>query len=536
MADEAATSHIPGILAFMYIVIAAYSALASWVTGCSLWTIPRYYAAGMLAFYAWHWLAHSPWTGEMHRLHMRHHLKAYPPKMFYGRTPETIEEDLGHPCPSFLYLLNPFRTIVGNPKHEGPLYVFMAAILIHGYCAAGSSLATLGFVAAGYVVMGLVGNALHMSFHVRGFELERYEWYLELRALHYIHHLGDMRSNLGMLNLGIDSIFGSLALTDPTSIKTRGASTVDIGAQKPSSLPEGLTPMLLRQASGSSGFLAWAFFQGGTFDHLRVNLKLSKIGQKASARGAATVALRVALVALLLAVWFETEAGLAPPTAIGVAAPARSLFTGAAIGPVGAGLDTADGADRGHALFAPVHELLRAQPRLLFTAVAISRAYAELGVAVAVLVSLLGSTMRPFLSVAAVFVLRIVVRCGGIVPLVNDAHTLSPQASPVVPYYLFVRPGSRNLFFDGGVALSVVLAIELYRLAPSTRGGAPLLTFRTPKVAWGMFGALFAAFNVALTLSTRSHWTFDVVVALLLSRYATLVSLVLSPSVDAFMP
>ena len=526
MADEAATSHIPGILATMYGTIAAYGVLTSWVTGCSLWTIPRYYAAGMLAFYAWHYLAHSPWTGEMHRLHMRHHLKAYPPKMFYGRTPETIEEDLGHPCPSFLYLINPFRTIVGNLAHEGPLYVFMVAILLHGY-AAGTSLAALSFVAAGYIVMGLVGNALHMSFHVRGFELERYEWYLELRALHYIHHLGDMRSNLGMLNLGIDSIFGSLALTDPTSVKMKPTLTqMPAGSTE---LPEGLTPSLLRQASGSSGFLAWAFFNGGTFDHLRVTSKFSKVGQKALTRGLATVMLRVALTALLLAVWFETEAGLAPPTAIGVTAPSKSFFTGVE-------LDITDGADRGHALFAPAHELLKAQPTLLFTLVAISRAYAELGMAAIVLVSLLGSTMRPFLSVAAVFVLRLVCRIGGVVPLVSDEHTLSKQANPVVPYYLFVRPGTRNLFFDGGVALSVVLAIELYRLAPSTRGGAPLLTFRTPKVAWGALGAALAAFNVALTLSTRSHWTFDVIVAVIFARYATLVSLALSPSVDAFMP
>ena len=45
-----------------------------------------------------------------------------------------------------------------------------------------------------------------------------------------------------------------------------------------------------------------------------------------------------------------------------------------------------------------------------------------------------------------------------------------------------------------------------------------------------------AVFHVALTLATRSHWTFDVLLAVIVARYATLVSHVLSPSVDAFMP
>ena len=36
--------------------------------------------------------------------------------------------------------------------------------------------------------------------------------YLELRALHYIHHLGDMRSNLAMVNMGVDGLFHTLAI------------------------------------------------------------------------------------------------------------------------------------------------------------------------------------------------------------------------------------------------------------------------------------------------------------------------------------
>merc|ERR1711963_1311711 len=77
--------------------------------------------------------------------------------------------------------------------------------------------------------MGTIGNALHMSFHVRGFELERYEWYMELRSLHYVHHLGNMATNFAMLNMGMDGLFHSLALRDPLKHKSAVATLVERG-------------------------------------------------------------------------------------------------------------------------------------------------------------------------------------------------------------------------------------------------------------------------------------------------------------------
>lgn len=67
--------------------------------------------------------------------------------------------------------------------------------------------------------MGSVGSALHSSFHVKGFHLECYSWYQELRTLHYIHHLGNTQHNFGIFNIGfIDGIFNSMKIYDP--IKT----------------------------------------------------------------------------------------------------------------------------------------------------------------------------------------------------------------------------------------------------------------------------------------------------------------------------
>ena len=59
MALEGKTSHIPTVIVAMYAAILAWSHFTAWATGCGVWTIPCYYIVGMIAFYAWHRLAHS---------------------------------------------------------------------------------------------------------------------------------------------------------------------------------------------------------------------------------------------------------------------------------------------------------------------------------------------------------------------------------------------------------------------------------------------------------------------------------------------
>jgi hypothetical protein len=215
MAKEGATSNIPTIIVLMYLTMAAFSALCTYVSGDPWFTIPVYYFSFMLAFYAWHWMAHQKWTGIMNELHMDHHLNKFPPQDFYGDKNDMIMKDFGKKCPTMWDLCNPFRTIVGDIRHEGPIYIFMVIIIIGGRYFMATSNKAFIFVAIGLLNMGIVGNAMHMSFHIRGFELECYEWYRELRMLHYIHHLGDMKSNLAMVNLGMDGLFNSLTLEDP---------------------------------------------------------------------------------------------------------------------------------------------------------------------------------------------------------------------------------------------------------------------------------------------------------------------------------
>eukprot|EP00037_Helgoeca_nana_P020397 m.202441 g.202441 ORF g.202441 m.202441 type:complete len:76 (+) comp25246_c0_seq9:1072-1299(+) len=57
-------------------------------------------------------------------------------------------------------------------------------ILIGGQVVNHYSAATTACIFLTFFVLATVGNALHMSFHVRNFHLERFLWYRELRAYH----------------------------------------------------------------------------------------------------------------------------------------------------------------------------------------------------------------------------------------------------------------------------------------------------------------------------------------------------------------
>ena len=232
MAAEGETSNIHALILLVYAFMAGYAALTSYVTGCHILTVPGFYLAGMIAFYLWHQLAHSQtfssfmqrvglgYFAEMYEMHMVHHLIHFPPKRFYG-TAKLNKEMYPDGRPNLWNLMDITKTtnIASGTKaektfgqkshsplaHEWPLILEMVLILVGGYWfIPGCSLLTILFVFGLYTAVALVGNGLHMSFHVRHFHLEKYAWYRELRTLHYIHHLGDMKKGLCMWNLGFE--------------------------------------------------------------------------------------------------------------------------------------------------------------------------------------------------------------------------------------------------------------------------------------------------------------------------------------------
>lgn len=306
MAKEGETNHISDIILIMYGFIAVVT-VACWQTSGDPWyTIPLYYIMSMIAFYVWHWMAHQKFTGIMNDLHMEHHLESFPPNDFYGDENDMIIKLYGK-VPTMMDLCDIRGTIVGNFWHEGPLYFFFGAILAFGYFYLQTSMVAFGFILFGVTIMGIVGNAFHMSFHVRGFEYECYQWYLELRTLHYIHHLGDMKSNLAMVNLGMDGVFSSLQVDDPLRRHKDKGNNLLNGYLKKSileeeienkKLPVGVTKELVDKIRGAAGIQAMAL----GFD-IDLDIKPAKRG-RALNRGYPTVLLRIFLLFVFLRLWF----------------------------------------------------------------------------------------------------------------------------------------------------------------------------------------------------------------------------------------
>lgn len=207
MANEGEINEIWKSTGGSYAALMVTASTASLVTGCSIFTLPAYYLVGMVAFYGWHVLAHKP-SSCMNEAHRLHHYKEYNIGDFYGDKSGAIQRTCGKPPTRLVDLLSPRASTTMDFNHEGPLLVAMPLILVAG-AALGTSLATLGFVLAGYMTMALVGCAIHMSFHVRGFELEPFAWYRQLRALHLVHH--SHHKNFAMVNMHADRLGGTLA-------------------------------------------------------------------------------------------------------------------------------------------------------------------------------------------------------------------------------------------------------------------------------------------------------------------------------------
>lgn len=215
MAAEGKTSHVSTIITIMYAVIIGYSVLAGYLTSTAWYTQIMFYFVILFEFYAWHLLAHQKWMGPMYRVHLQHHMHAFPPSNFYGPK-DAFKKMYGTNNPTFLQLFDITKITFFSFVHEGILYILLTLTLVVEKYLLNYPWSATGFTLFLALSMGYIGSALHTSFHVKGIELEKYEWYLELRAYHYVHHLGTTQQNFGVLNIGVvDGLFQTLLSRDP---------------------------------------------------------------------------------------------------------------------------------------------------------------------------------------------------------------------------------------------------------------------------------------------------------------------------------
>lgn len=132
--------------------------------------------------YLIHKLLHWKRAGFLHRRHMTHHLKLYPVHDFMSK-------------------------VYRNPGKDNTMYIFtafiaVACLLMLIFCPLWIAL----IFSAEFIFLGVFNDYLHDAFHVINHRLEKYDWFLELRRLHFEHHV-DMSKNYGIFSWIPDHLF-----------------------------------------------------------------------------------------------------------------------------------------------------------------------------------------------------------------------------------------------------------------------------------------------------------------------------------------
>lgn len=394
------------------------------------------------------------------------------------------------------------------------------------------------------VVIGVVGNYLHMSMHVPNHWLTRYEWYLELRALHYVHHIGSTSFNYAIVNFGLDRLMNSFVPDqDPSNrpefkalAKRKGkgegkggeaqtSANHEVGSkqekhgddndqQNRHQPPEGISKKALASAVRASP-LARALL---SFDLAHVPDRLTHIG--AFARGWSAVYVRVIILLVGLNLWFASQRYVEHFTST-AGTVVTTVMSSAAMG------------DLGHELLAPLHAVFKANEDYADYAIEASSLIADLMAVGIIVLSVLGTSVRSMVAALVVLITRQI--CEILVQeptpegmIWRDPHDHQKLALPS----LFVRySGGHQFFFSLHVALGVVFCRELIRVVRS-HFPSPIIRI---VLGWAP-GIVLVAGQAVILLGLRAHWTSDIVVAIIAGLYAGLCGSSYGPMLDSFLP
>ena len=207
----------------------------------------------------------------------------------------------------------------------------------------------------------------------------------------------------------------------------------------------------------------------------------------------ALVGLRGALVAGGLALWFLTQRLLAarPPKTEGIG-------------------------DRLHAWTAPLHARLAARPRAADAVLIASSALIDLFGLWLLGSALLGPTIRPFLALFVLYLLRQTSQ--GLCSLPAPPGVI--WRHPGFPSLLVTYGTSHDYFFSGHTAIAVLGAIAVADAAPPGLAAA---------------AAVAAVLEAAVVLVLRAHYTMDVVAAACAAWCAWSLGGALAPPFDAWL-
>ena len=209
---------------------------------------------------------------------------------------------------------------------------------------------------------------------------------------------------------------------------------------------------------------------------------------------------RLAVVVCGLALWFLTQSLLG----------ARSLPAGSEI--AGQVLSDGDGLFRWSA---PWHQLLAANESLANTLLICSSLVIDLVAIFIILSSILGTTMRPFLALLILFMLRQI--CQGLSPL--PAPTGMIWHDPGFPSLLVTYEVANDFFFSGHTAIAAIGALEMGRLGRR----------------WWIPAVLVLLFEMTTVIVLRAHYTMDVYAGIVSAFLVAIIAARVAPSVDRWL-
>jgi len=132
--------------------------------------------------YTTHFVGHRRWISWWYNAHMGHHISDYPPNKFLSADYQYAKINNGKAY-YFTMLMTPIITM-------WYLNAWFASVWLTGFLTS--------------IILLFLADCLHKEFHIRGSRLEKYQWFMDLRCLHYYHHKNDMNKNYGIADFFFD--------------------------------------------------------------------------------------------------------------------------------------------------------------------------------------------------------------------------------------------------------------------------------------------------------------------------------------------
>ncbi|KNC47281.1 uncharacterized protein AMSG_11780 [Thecamonas trahens ATCC 50062] len=471
---RAAATRTTSVVLAVWAYIVVYSLVVSAITEAPWWAMVAYYAIGMGFLYNMHWLVHQPWAWPIYTAHAYHHEVECPPTAFLAGAEGSWLERVA--------------------LTSGGLAIIAATVVLLGV-PVGVAVGALGL----YAWMGALGSYMHGAFHTRDHWLEKHDWFRVLRAMHYIHHVGD-RPGYG---IDVD------VLTQPRMAEACAPLTPDSlvlvshYAQVPP--PDGF----LALAPVTRSHIAAAAQVGPLIAYsLSMEIPLPLPGpaggfpdtqqrmEWAVSRGFGALLVRLSLSVALALTWIISHNMLTSMSVTVEPKQAASFAIG----------------DTLHEITYLWHHYLAAYPETAAAIILGLDALIDILVFSIIVVAVMGPTMRPVFSGYASVVLRQIAQLLCELPAPSSS-LWTPSASSPLLFHAYAT--NVDFFFSMYPAIAVVASVELLRILP--RGAAIQTTLTT-------CGAIVLVAGISILIAIlRMDWTLSLFTGVLAGAFAVLV-------------